>query len=162
MDLKIESVQLVFPENANIILGQSHFIKTVEDLHEAMVNTNPRALFGIGFSEASGACEIRTSGTSPMLIDCAAQNLLALGCGHVFMIVVEESFPINYLLRIKTVPEVVNIFCATANAVSVIVARNSRGGGVLGIIDGEAPKGIENEDGKKWRHDFLRKIGYKF
>ncbi len=161
MEIKLDVVQLKFPEGCNIIFGQSHFIKTVEDLHEVMVNCNANAKFGLAFSEASGARLVRTSGTDEELIKYAQENILNLGCGHSFIIILRDSYPINYLPRIKQVPEVVNIFCATANPVQVIVARTDQGGAVLGVVDGQPPVGVEDEEGKKWRHDFLRKIGYK-
>ena len=161
MEIKLEAVQLEFPEGSNIILGQSHFIKTVEDLHEVMVNCNAQAKFGLAFSEASGARLIRKSGTDNALTDIAVKNIEKIGCGHTFVIIIRDSFPVNYLPRIKDVPEVVNIFCASANQVSAIIARTDDGGGILGVIDGASPVGIEGDIDAKWRHDFLRKIGYK-
>ncbi len=161
MDVKLEVVPLSFPEGCNVILGQSHFIKTVEDLHELMVNCNASAKFGLAFSEASGACLVRKTGTDEELVEVAVENIKRLGCGHAFLIVLRDSFPINYLPRLKQVPEVVNIFCATANPVDVIVARIDRGGAILGVVDGSAPVGVEGEDDVKWRYELLRKLGYK-
>ncbi len=162
MDVKLEIIPLKFPDGDNIIFGQTHFIKSVEDIHEAMVNCNANAKFGLAFSEASGAKLVRTSGTDDELIDIAAENIFKLGCGHSFLIIIRDSFPINYLPRIKDLPEVLNIYCATANPVQVIVARTELGGAVLGVVDGEPPLAIEDDAGKKWRYEFLRKIGYKF
>ena len=161
MTIKLESVRLNFPQGCNIIFGQSHFIKTVEDIHETMVNCNAQAKFGLAFSEASGARKIRTTGTDDNLIKIAQENISKLGCGHSFLIVIKDSFPINYVPRIKQVPEVLNIFCATANPVEVIIARTQQGGAVLGVVDGEPPVDIEDENDKKWRYEFLRNIGYK-
>jgi len=160
--MKIESVKLDFPEGTNIILGQSHFIKTVEDLYEAMVNTVPGARFGIAFSEASGVRLIRYTGNDDSLAEKAIENLMAIKVGHAFLIIMKDCFPINVMSRIKAVPEVCGIFCATANPVDVIVARNDDGyGGILGVIDGASPVGVEGEEEKASRHDFIRKIGYK-
>jgi len=161
MDIGIVAVPLEFPDGCNIIFGQSHFIKTVEDLHEVMVNCNAQAKFGLAFSEASGAKLVRKSGTDDELIGIAVRNMLALGCGHSFIIVMRDSFPVNYLPRIKDVPEVANIFCATANPAIAIIAKTDKGNGVLGVIDGESPVGVEGQDDERWRHEFLRKIGYK-
>ncbi len=162
MDVKLEIIPLKFPDGDNIIFGQTHFIKSVEDIHEAMVNCNANAKFGLAFSEASGAKLVRTSGTDDELMNIAAENIFKLGCGHSFLIIIRDSFPINYLPRIKDLPEVLNIYCATANPVQVIVARTELGGAVLGVVDGEPPVAIEDDAGKKWRYEFLRKIGYKF
>lgn len=149
------------PEAGNLILGASHFIKTVEDIYEAIVNTAPQMKFGIAFNEASGQCLIRVDGNDDDLKRVAIRNAQALGAGHSFVVVMKEGFPINVLGRIKDVPEVVNIFCATANPVEVIVAESEQGKGILGVIDGSSPKGVESEEDAKWRHSFLRKIGYK-
>lgn len=159
--MNLESVKLVFPEDTNIILGQSHFIKTVEDIYEAMVNTVPGVKFGIAFCEASGECLVRFDGNDDELSKLAAENAMNLSCGHSFIIIMRNAYPINVLGRIKDVPEVCNIFCATANPVEVIVASSENGRGITGVIDGSRPKGIEGEDGKKWRKDFLRMIKYK-
>ena len=159
--VNIHAVRLTIPPDANIILGQSHFIKTVEDVFEAMVNTVPGVHFGIAFNEASGACLTRSDGTNAELRLAALDIATAVGAGHFFAVVMRGAFPINVLGRIKAVPEVCNIFCATANPVEVIVAETAQGRGVLGVIDGAAPKGVEAETDVAWRHDFLRNIGYK-
>ena len=159
--MELKSVRLEIPEGVNLILGQSHFIKTVEDIYEAIVNTNPAAKFGIAFNEASGACLTRVDGNDDSLKDLAAYNAGVVAAGHTFIVVLRNGFPINVLGRIKDVPEVVSIFCATANPVEVIVAESEQGRGVLGVIDGASPKGVEGPDGVEWRHSFLRKIGYK-
>jgi adenosine/AMP kinase len=159
MDLK--TVRLVIPENGNIILGHSHFIKTVEDLYEAIVNTVPQMKFGIAFNEASGACLIGLDGNDTELEGIATENAQALAAGHAFVIALRGGFPINILSRIREIPEVCNIFCATANPVEVILAETEQGRGILGVIDGAAPKGIESANDREWRHGLLRKIGYK-
>jgi len=159
--MQLESVRLEVPEGANVILGISHFIKTVEDVYEALVNTVPQMKFGIAFCEASGACLIRHEGNDEALRQCAIRNATAMGAGHSFVIVMKEGYPINVLGRIKDVPEVCTILCATANPVEVVVAQTEQGRGILGLIDGASPKGVETESDAAWRHDFLRKIGYK-
>lgn len=159
--MELKSVRLTIPENANIILGQSHFIKTVEDIYEAIVDTVPQMKFGIAFCEASGACLIRVEGNDDALKAAAVENAQAIAAGHTFIIVMRDGFPINILGRIKDVPEVANIFCATANPVEVILAQSEQGRGVLGVIDGSSPKGVEDAAGVEWRHSLLRKIGYK-
>ncbi len=159
MDLK--SVKIDIPENANVIIGQTHFIKSTEDLYEAVVGTVPQAKFGLAFSEASGPCLIRTEGNDERLKKLAAENAMRIGAGHIFIIYLENSYPINVLNRIKDLQEVCTIFCATANPVDVIVAENERGRGVLGVIDGERPKGVESAKDVEDRKAFLRKIGYK-
>ena len=159
--MELKTVRLEIPENANIILGQSHFIKTVEDLYEAIVNTVPQMKFGIAFNEASGACLTRADGNDPDLIANATRNAQAVAAGHTFVIAMRDGYPINVLGRIREVPEVCTIFCATANPVEVIVAETEQGRGVLGVIDGSSPKGVEDEPAKEWRHSFLRKIAYK-
>ncbi|NTV37344.1 MAG: hypothetical protein HGA53_10360 [Anaerolineaceae bacterium] len=160
--MELQSIKINKPEETNFILGQSHFIKTVEDIHEALVNTVPGIKFGLAFCEASGMCLIRWSGTDPDLIELAKSNAAAIGSGHSFVIFLGEGFfPINILNVVKNVPEVCGIFCATANETEVIVADNGTGRGILGIIEGQKPKGIETEKDIIWRKDFLRKIGYK-
>ena len=159
--VNLHAVPLTIPENTNIVLGQSHFIKTVEDVYEAMVNTVPGAKFGVAFNEASGPCLTRSDGTDPELQKAAVDIATAVGAGHFFALVMRGVFPINILGRIKDVPEVCNIFCATANPVEVIVAQTAQGRGVLGVIDGSSPKGLETEADGVHRHEFLRKIGYK-
>jgi adenosine/AMP kinase len=159
MDLK--TIRLEIPENGNIILGHSHFIKTVEDLYEAIVNTVPQMKFGIAFNEASGACLIRVDGNDPDLQANATRNAQAVAAGHSFVIAMREGYPINVLGRIREIPEICTIFCATANPVEVVVAETEQGRGILGVIDGSSPKGIETEADAEWRHGLLRKIGYK-
>jgi adenosine/AMP kinase len=149
------------PDGGNIIVGQSHFIKTVEDIYEAIVNTVPQMKFGVAFNEASGACLTRVDGNDEGLKEIAARNATAISAGHSFVVVMREGFPINVLGRIKDVPEVVSLFCATANPVEIIVAQSEQGRGILGVIDGAPPKGVEQEADLTWRREFLRKIGYK-
>ena len=160
MELKL--VKLVNPENLNLILGHSHFIKTVEDIHEALVNTVPNIKFGIAFCEASEKRLIRWSGNDAKLIELARENAKLLGAGHSFIIFLGNAFPINVLRILKQVPEVCRIFCATANPVEVVVAQSEQGNGILGVIDGLSPVGIETENDIADRKSFLRKIGYKF
>jgi hypothetical protein len=155
------SVAMEMPAEANIILGQSHFIKTVEDIYEAVVTTTPHAKFGLAFNESSGECLIRSDGNDPALREVAIRNAKALGAGHVFVLMMRNAYPINLLNALRNVPEVCSIFCATANPVEVVLARSEQGKGVLGVIDGSSPKGIEGEAEVVWRHDLLRKIGYK-
>lgn len=160
MELKLVPIEK--PEPINFILGQSHFIKTVEDIHEALVTAVPGIKFGLAFCEASGKCLVRWSGTDETMLDLARKNALAIGAGHAFIIFLGEGFyPINVLNAVKMVPEVAHIFCATANPVQVIVAESNQGRGILGVIDGSAPLGIEDEEGIAWREGFLRMIGYK-
>jgi len=160
MDLSL--VQINKPDNINFILGQSHFIKTVEDIHEALVTAVPGIRFGLAFCEASGECLVRWTGTDESMIELARQNALALSAGHSFIVFLGEGFyPVNVLNTIKNVPEVARIFCATANPTQVIIAQSEQGRGILGVIDGFASKGIEDESGIDWRKSFLRKIGYK-
>jgi adenosine/AMP kinase len=160
--MHLTAVTIQKPEEMNFILGQSHFIKTVEDIHEAIVTTIPGAKFGLAFCEASGKCLVRSSGTDPELVRLAEQNALALGAGHSFILFLGEGwFPVNVLNTIKMVPEVCRIFCATANLTQVIVAESDQGRGILGVIDGSSPLGIEAEEDVAWRKGFLRMIGYK-
>ena len=159
--MELKSIRLEIPEGSNVVLGQTHFIKTVEDLYEALVNTVPHMKFGVAFNEASGPCLTRVDGNDDALTTLAARNATALGAGHIFVIVMREGYPINVLSRIKDVPEVCSILCATANPVTAIVAENEQGRGVLGVIDGFAPKGVETAEDAARRRDFLRKIGYK-
>jgi len=159
--LEIKAVSMEFPADANIIVGQSHFIKTVEDLYEAMVTTAPQARFGLAFNESSGACLTRSEGNDQNLRDCAVRNAQALGAGHTFVLVMQNAYPINVLHVIRDVPEVCSIFCATANPAQIIVAQSEQGRGVLGVIDGSSPKAVEGQDDSALRHDLLRKIGYK-
>jgi hypothetical protein len=162
MDMKIKLVKLEVPDDCNIILGQSHFIKTVEDLYEAIFNTVPGAKFGIAFAEASGNCLVRIAGNSDELVELAGEKILEIGCGHSFLIFLKNAFPINVLQRIKTVPEVVNLFCATANPVEVLIVETEQGRGIIGVVDGFKPVEIETEEDVEFRKKFLREIGYKF
>lgn len=155
------TVSMEIPDEANLILGQSHFIKTVEDLYEAIVSTAPHARFGLAFNESSGACLIRADGNDAALRDAAIRNAQALAAGHVFVLILRNAYPINLLSSIRNVPEVCCIFCATANPVEVVLAKSAQGQGVLGVIDGSSPKGVEGDADVAWRHDLLREIGYK-
>ncbi len=159
MELKIERLEI--PEGCNIILGQTHFIKTVEDLYEIMAGSVPNAKFGIGFCEASGHCLVRGEGNDEALKEIAMNNAFRVGAGHTFVILLKDAFPINVLNAIKMCQEVCTIFCATANPLEVILVQSEQGRGVLGVIDGSSPKGIEKEDGIKWRKELLRKFRYK-
>ena len=159
--LEIKSVRMDFPADANIIVGQSHFIKTVEDLYEAIAGTVPQAKFGLAFNESSGACLTRSEGNDQALRECAVRNAQALASGHTFVLLLQNAYPVNVLNVIRNVPEVCSIFCATANPVEIIVAKSEQGQGVLGVIDGSSPKGAESSTDVTWRHDLLRKIGYK-
>ncbi len=159
MDLHL--VPLELPEGGNLILGQAHFIKSVEDIYEAIVNTVPQMKFGVAFNEASGPCLTRVDGNDDSLKALAAKNASALAAGHVFVVVIREGYPINVLGRIKDVPEVCSIFCATANPVQAVVAQSEHGRGVLGVIDGFPPKGVETTADMVQRQGFLRAIGYK-
>lgn len=162
MDLKLSVVTIEKPETINFVLGQSHFIKTVEDIHETLVSTVPNIRFGLAFCEASGACLIRWSGTDDEMIALAQKNALALSCGHAFILFLGQGFyPINILNSLKGVPEVARLYCATANPTQVIVAETEQGRGILGVIDGFKSKGIEDDEGINWRKGLLRKIGYK-
>ena len=160
MDIKI--VKIEKPDEINFILGQSHFIKTVEDLHEALVNTVPGIKFGLAFCEASGKCLVRWSGTDEAMIKLAKMNAQAIGAGHSFILFLSEGyFPLNILNSVKAIPEVACIYCATANPTEVLLAQTDQGRGILGVIDGSSPKGIEDKEDIAWRKDFVRKIGYK-
>ena len=160
--MELLTVKIEKPEAVNFILGQSHFIKTVEDLHETLVASVPGIKFGLAFCEASGACLVRWSGSDPAMIDLAQKNALAISAGHSFIIFLAEGYyPINILNAVKMVPEVCHIFCATANPAEVIVAETENGRAILGVVDGAQPKGIEDEEGIAWRVGFLRMIGYK-
>ncbi len=159
--MELKAIRLEIPDSTNLVLGQTHFIKSAEDLYEAIVNTVPQAKFGIAFNEASGPCLTRAEGNDAELREAAIRNATAVAAGHIFVLILRDAFPINVLNRIKDVPEVCSIYCATANPVEVIVAETSQGRGVLGVIDGFPPKGVEGEDDAKARHGFLRKIGYK-
>jgi uncharacterized protein len=161
--MELSTVQIEKPEEINFILGQSHFIKTVEDIYEALISTVPGIKFGLAFCESSGACLVRWVGTDNGMIELAMKNALAVGAGHSFILFLGEGFyPINILNTLKMTPEVCRIFCATANPTSVIVADTGEGRAILGVADGYKPKGIEDEAGIAWRKGFLRTIGYKF
>jgi adenosine/AMP kinase len=160
MELRIVPIEK--PEAVNFVLGQTHFIKSVEDIHEAMVNCVPGIRFGLAFCEASGPCLIRWTGTDEAMIHLARSNAAAIGAGHSFILFLAEGFyPLNILNALKAVPEVCSIFCATANPAQVVVAETEQGRGILGVVDGVSPKGVEGEDAIAWRKSFLRKIGYK-
>lgn len=160
--MELMSVPIRKPEETNFILGQAHFIKTVEDVHEALVNSVPGITFGLAFCEASGACLIRWSGTDEALIALAQKNAMALSAGHSFIIFLGDGFyPVNVLNAIKQVPEVCRIFCATANPTEVIVAQTEQGRAILGVVDGQSPLGVEDDSGIAWRKGLLRTIGYK-
>lgn len=159
MDFK--TVKMNIPDGANIILGQTHFIKTAEDLYEAIAGTSSSAKFGLAFSEASGDCLIRLEGNDPGLVEAASQNSQALACGHTFVVLLKGAFPINILNTIKNVQEVCSIFCATANPVEVVVAETDQGRGIMGVIDGYPPKGVEDASKMQERRNLLRRFGYK-
>ena len=159
--MELVTEKLIIPEGANLILGQSHFIKTVEDLYEILVGTVPGIKFGLAFSESSGECLIRVEGNDPELTAAATENATRLAAGHTFNILIKNAFPISVLNAVKMCPEVCRIFCATANPVEVILAQTEQGRGILGVVDGFSPKGVEAEHGKAWRYDILRQFGYK-
>ena len=159
--MELKTVTIENPDSLNFIFGQSHFIKTVEDVHEAVVGTVPFAKFGLAFCEASDQCLIRISGTDEECVELAKKNAVALSCGHSFILFMKDMFPINIVNAVQNVPEVVRLFCATANPVEVIVAETAQGRGVMGVIDGFASKGVEGEEDTAKRKDFLRMIGYK-
>ena len=159
--VELRVVKIHKPEEVNMVLGQSHFIKTVEDISEAVVGTVPGARFGLAFCESSGDCLIRLDGNDKDLIALARDNARVIGAGHTFLLFLRDCYPINVLNAIKQVPEVCTIFCATANAVEVIVAESAQGRGIMGVIDGEKPRGVEDSGGVTGRREFLRKLGYK-
>jgi hypothetical protein len=159
--MNLTAVPLEFPADCNVVAGQSHFIKTAEDLAEIVVTTVPGAKFGLAFSEASGPCLIRTEGNDPELTACAAENARRVAAGHTFVLVLRGAYPINLLNAIKLCPEVAHVFCATANPVELLVAETGRGRGVAGVVDGSPPRGVEDEAARAARREFLRKIGYK-
>jgi uncharacterized protein len=159
--MQLINVKIAIPEGVNLVLGQSHFIKTAEDLYEVMVTTVPGAKFGLAFAEASGPCLIRSEGNDADLTALAVKHLQAIGAGHTFCLVMRDAFPVNVLNAIKMCPEVCHVFCATANPLEVVVAQSEQGKGILGVIDGSSPKGVENDDDTKKRREFLRMIGYK-
>ncbi len=159
--MDIKTVKIEMPEDANIIIGQTHFIKSIEDLYEAIINTSAQIEFGIAFNEASGVCLVRKDGNNEELIGLAVTAAEKIGAGHIFVIYMKEGFPINILPSIKATREVVHIFCATANPLEVIVGETQQGRGILGVIDGYSPKGVENDADIQKRKDLLRKFGYK-
>lgn len=159
--VSFEVVTIDKPDGMNVILGQAHFIKTVEDLHETLAGASPHLRFGLGFCEASAARLVRRSGNDPELADLAARNALAVGAGHAFIVLLRDGFPINVLNQVKAVPEVCRIYCATANEVDIVVAVTERGRGIAGVIDGSPPVGIETDADAAERHQLLRDIGYK-
>ena len=161
VDVDIKTVKIEKPEDMNFILGQTHFIKSVEDIYEAMVNSVPSAKFGIAFCEASGSCKLRIEGNDDSLKKLAEKNASNIAAGHSFIVFMKDCFPLNVINSIQNIPEVYNIFCATANSTFVVVAENEQGCGILGVIDGSKPKGVENKEEKTWRKKFLRDIGYK-
>lgn len=159
--MEFKTIKVEIPSGCNIILGQTHFIKTAEDLYEIISTTIPQAKFGIAFTESSGPCLIRTEGNDNELIDTCVKNLQDIGAGHVFCILLKNAFPINVLNAIKNCQEVCNIYCATANPLEVIVVETGQGRGIMGVVDGSSPKGVEGESDRVKRKEFLRKIGYK-
>lgn len=159
--MELKTVSIEKPEELNVVLGQSHFIKTVEDVHEALVGTVPGIKFGMAFCEASGPCLVRSSGTDEELVKLAQDNAINLSAGHSFIIILRDAFPVNILNAVKSVPEVCRIFCATANPVEVVIAETEQGRGILGVIDGYKSKGIETEKDVAERKELLRAIGYK-
>jgi adenosine/AMP kinase len=159
--VEIKSVSIEKPEDTNIIIGQAHFIKSVEDIYEVAVQSGAQIKFGLAFSEASGACLVRVEGNDEELKESARKNCLELACGHCFVLVLRQGYPINVLNGLKLIPEVCGIYCATANPLEVIVAQTEGGRGILGVIDGASPKGVEKESDIRWRKDLLRKLGYK-
>jgi len=161
MNLEIHAVKMEIPEQANIIIGQSHFIKSAEDLYEIVATGVPQARFGIGFNEASGPCLIRTEGNDDELVALCVKNLHAIGAGHTFIILLRDAYPINLLNQIKNCPEVCSVFCATANSLEVIVASTPSGWGILGVIDGSPPARVETDEEKDERRQFLKNVGYK-
>lgn len=159
--MEIKSVKIKKDTETNIIIGQTHFIKTVEDMYEVLTGSVPGIKFGLAFCEASGACLVRAEGTDEELKKIAAENALNIGAGHTFIVLLKGAYPINILNAVKNLSEVCSVFCATANEVEVVVAGSGLGKGILGVIDGSSPKGVEKESDIKWRRDLLRKIGYK-
>lgn len=164
-DIELKTVEIEKPEDINFILGQTHFIKSVEDIYEVMVNSVPSAKFGVAFCEASGACKVRSEGNDPDLKKLAEKNAANIGAGHTFIVFMKDCFPLNVLNEIKNIPEVCSIYCATANPTKVVIAEsklgNETGRGILGVIDGFIPIGVENKEDIAWRKKFLRDIKYK-
>ncbi len=160
--MEIKSVAIEKPLEVNFILGQSHFIKTVEDIQEAMANVNPAIQYGLAFAESSGPCLIRKAGNKPELVELAVKNLQAIGCGHSFILFLGNAFPINVLPTLRAIPEIVGFYCATANTCEVIVAETSLGRGIMGVVDGGVPQGVENDKEAQARNQLLKHFGYKF
>src|SRR6266852_9996968 len=158
--MELKAIRAEIPENGNLIIGHSHFIKTVEDLYEVIVNTVPQMKFGIAFNEASGPCLTRVDGNDESLKALATRNATAIGAGHSFVIAMRDGYPINILSRVQLAPEVCTVYCATANPLEVVVAETEQGRGILGVIDGSSPKGVESPSDVEWRQGLLRKIGY--
>lgn len=159
--MEIKKIKIIPPQGINVICGQTHFIKTVEDLYEALVNSVPEIKFGIGFCEASGPCLVRYEGNEPELVNLAKEYAYKISAGHFFIIFLKNAYPLNVLDKIKNCPEIINIFCATANPIELLYVEDEQGKGIIGVIDGFASKGIEDEKARKERYEFLRKIGYK-
>lgn len=159
--MQLHAVALDLPDESNLVAGQAHFIKTVEDLAEIVVTTVPAAKFGLAFCEASGPCLIRTEGNDPELVAAAVSNAERVASGHTFFLLLRGAYPINLLNAVKLCPEVAQVFCATANPVQALVAQTDQGRGVVGVVDGSSPRGLENDEARKQRHEFLRRIGYK-
>ncbi|MBA4417478.1 MAG: hypothetical protein C0392_06170 [Syntrophus sp. (in: bacteria)] len=159
--MNMKTVRIDIPEGLNIIIGQSHFVKTVEDMYEILIGSSPQLKFGIAFSEASGPCLVRYEGNDEALMKKAWETSMALSCGHTFVIFLKDGFPINVLNAVKVCQEVCHVICATANPLEVIIAEGAEGNGILGVIDGARPKGVEGEEGKKSRKELLRQFGYK-
>lgn len=159
--MNLTPVPLEFPTDCNVVAGQAHFIKTAEDLAEIVVTTVPGAKFGLAFSEASGPCLVRTEGNDPELVACAVENARRVAAGHTFVLVLRGAYPINLLNAVKLCPEVAQVFCATSNPVEILVAETGRGRGVVGVVDGSPPQGVEDDDARNARREFLRRIGYK-
>ena len=159
--MELKSIIITAPPDTNLILGQTHFIKSAEDLYEALFSSAPGIKFGLAFSEASGKCLVRSEGNDNELIKAAQENAVEIGCGHSFIVFMRNAYPVNVLNAVKNVQEVCTVFCATANKVEVIIAETGQGRGILGVIDGESPKGIESGEDKEERRSFLRAIGYK-
>ena len=159
--MELKSIKITAPPDTNLILGQTHFIKSAEDIYEALFSSAPGIKFGLAFSEASGKCLVRSEGNDDELIKAAQENAVEIGCGHSFIVFMRNAYPVNVLNAVKNVQEVCTVFCATANKVEVIIAETGQGRGILGVIDGESPKGIESVEDKEERKSFLRAIGYK-
>ena len=159
--MNIEALSIEKPDDVNVILGQAHFIKTIDDLYEALAGSSPHLRFGVAFCEASGARLVRRAGNDPELVDLAVRNATLLGAGHSFVVFLREGYPVNVLNQVKQVPEVCRVFCATANPLQVVVGETERGRGILGVIDGEAPLGVETDEDAAARRELLRTIGYK-